>query len=186
MPWHWTLRWFAMLILFALSTVAFSSYAGASTDPSEDVADESPPPDNPDTTDPDDADTNPDTDGDVEVDGSGALHQRRYDTTSDYMVVLTRSAVLGAVLGTLVGASIYLISQRDISAWTIAYFAAGGVFFGATVGTIQILTTNSDDNSDDDDDHIETRLDTFDEALHREARSRKPAEFTIPLLQLSF
>lgn len=30
---NWTLRWFAMLILFALSTVAFSSYAGASAFP---------------------------------------------------------------------------------------------------------------------------------------------------------
>ncbi len=33
---HWTLRWLLMLIIFALCTMAFSSYAGATSDDTTD------------------------------------------------------------------------------------------------------------------------------------------------------
>ncbi|MFU8802262.1 MAG: hypothetical protein ACNA8W_00495 [Bradymonadaceae bacterium] len=59
--------------------------------------------------------------------------------TGNYMLVVTRSAFLGGVLGALVGGAGYLISGREWSLWNIAYFGAGGVLVGATVGLVEVM-----------------------------------------------
>ena len=181
MPWPWTLRWLVMLLVFAVSSVAFSAYAGASTADGDhvDTMEVSPAGEQENTEAGDETDDSSEATASREDDGD-AYHRR--DTTTDSMLILTRSAALGAVLGGLVGGSVYVISQGGISPWTIAYFAAGGVLFGATVGAIDIFVRGSRN----DRDRVDARLTTFDDALKKEARSRTPTESTLPLLRLSF
>lgn len=190
---HWALRWFAMLIIFSLSTVAFSSYASA----------DSPPDDPPDSTDVSsssgDAETDGDADGQTNADGetdpesgvASAEHRQsqavhRYDpATTNYMVTITRSAFMGALLGAMVGGSFYLISRFDISPWTIAYFTAGGVFFGATMGLVEISIRESRIERQMRRDELAQQLgaSVVDRAKEQIAA---PMRLRLPLVQFSF
>ncbi|MBA2662543.1 MAG: hypothetical protein H0U74_09635 [Bradymonadaceae bacterium] len=54
--------------------------------------------------------------------------------------IVTRSALLGGVVGALIGTGGYFLSGQDWSPWVIAYTAGGGLALGATVGLIDALT----------------------------------------------
>ncbi len=56
---------------------------------------------------------------------------------TNYMSTIAISAIMGAVVGALVGGSIYYLGSRDHAA-RIGYWAAGGVLVGTGVGLVQI------------------------------------------------
>jgi len=60
------------------------------------------------------------------------------DTPHNYMSTIAVSAIMGAVLGVLVGGSIYYLGSRD-HAVRIGYWAAGGVLVGTGVGLTQVV-----------------------------------------------
>jgi hypothetical protein len=60
------------------------------------------------------------------------------DTPHNYMGTIAVSAIMGAVLGALVGGSIYYLGNQDHAA-RIGYWAAGGVLLGTGVGLTQVL-----------------------------------------------
>ncbi len=181
---HWTLRWLAMIVVFAVSTFAFAAYADAST------GDRAPPSAEPSDRlilgeSGDDSIDEPieaaDDDEDESTDTDDPPRLQR-NNSPGFMLTITRSAFLGALLGAMLGSSFYIITRRQISAWNILYFGAGGVFFGATVGLIEVAVRESQPAPQ----RAEQRLDTFDDALHREMRQRTPDGPTIPLINLTF
>ncbi|HZL19616.1 MAG TPA: hypothetical protein VFG23_17915 [Polyangia bacterium] len=56
----------------------------------------------------------------------------------NYMSTIAVSAIMGAVLGALVGGSIYYLGNQEHAA-RIGYWAAGGVILGTAVGLTQIV-----------------------------------------------
>lgn len=60
------------------------------------------------------------------------------DTPHNYMTTIAVSAIMGAVLGALVGGSIYYLGSQDHAA-RIGYWAAGGVLLGTGVGLTQVV-----------------------------------------------
>jgi hypothetical protein len=60
------------------------------------------------------------------------------DTPHNYMSTIAVSAIMGAVLGALVGGSIYYLGSQDHAA-RIGYWAAGGVRVGTAVGLTQVV-----------------------------------------------
>ncbi len=59
-----------------------------------------------------------------------------------YMGTIAVSALLGAVAGVLIGGSIYLLDNQQ-HPYNIAYWAAGGVLVGTSVGIINVLADES-------------------------------------------
>jgi uncharacterized protein YcfJ len=60
------------------------------------------------------------------------------DEPHNYMSTIAVSAIMGAVLGALVGGSIYYLGNQDHAA-RIGYWAAGGVILGTAVGLTQVV-----------------------------------------------
>jgi hypothetical protein len=60
------------------------------------------------------------------------------DTPHNYMSTIAVSAIMGAVLGALVGGAIYYLGSQDHAA-RIGYWAAGGVLVGTAVGLTQVV-----------------------------------------------
>jgi hypothetical protein len=60
------------------------------------------------------------------------------DSPHNYMSTIAVSAIMGAVLGALVGGSIYYLGNQDHAA-RIGYWAAGGVLLGTGVGLTQVV-----------------------------------------------
>lgn len=176
---HWTLRWLAMLILFATCTFAFSAYASATPGPDDgDALDQQPESDT--DTDAGQTETGDDTESAAETDSGDDSRPEAAaspNQSPDYMVTITRSAYLGALLGALVGGSFYILTGRDYSPWVIGYSAAGGVFLGAMVGTLEVATRESRERQ---------RLQTFDDQLHDERQRRTFSEPTLQLLEFNF
>lgn len=56
----------------------------------------------------------------------------------NYMGTLAVSALMGGLVGVLVGGSIYYLGDRE-DAQNIGYWAAGGVLLGTGVGVVQIM-----------------------------------------------
>ena len=131
MPLHWALRWLAMLFIFVASTLAFSSYAGASP-PSLAQSSASPgellfaTDDQP-----------------VSEEPQPVVTEPAEDRPPGYMWIITRSALLGAALGALVGTSIYFLTGRQMPARNIIYIASGGVLVGTAVGAIEVVVRES-------------------------------------------
>jgi hypothetical protein len=59
-----------------------------------------------------------------------------------YMGTLAVSALMGGLVGVLVGGSIYFLGDRH-NAENIGYWAAGGVLLGTGVGVVQIMVQES-------------------------------------------
>ena len=201
MPNHWALRWFVMLIVFALSTSALSSYANADSSATE-PADASDldfhhsaqggeqRQEGEDTGDGDADDRQGDsTAGETSSERQASNIEHSYDpTTTNYMLTITRSAFLGALLGAMIGASFYLISQFEISPWTIAYFTAGGVFVGATVGLVEISVRESRINRDRQPRSEGRTRHAPDRPTPGRAQPQgsMPTRITVPVIQFSF
>jgi hypothetical protein len=64
------------------------------------------------------------------------------DTPHNYMSTIAVSAIMGAVLGALVGGSIYYLGNQQHAA-RIGYWAAGGVIVGTAVGFTQVMVQES-------------------------------------------
>jgi hypothetical protein len=60
------------------------------------------------------------------------------DAPHNYMSTIAVSAIMGAVVGALVGGSIYYLGSQD-HASRIGYWAAGGVLLGTAVGVTQLV-----------------------------------------------
>jgi hypothetical protein len=60
------------------------------------------------------------------------------DSPHNYMSTIAVSAIMGAVLGALVGGSIYYLGNQEHAA-RIGYWAAGGVILGTAVGFTQVM-----------------------------------------------
>jgi hypothetical protein len=60
------------------------------------------------------------------------------DAPHNYMSTIAVSAIMGAVLGALVGGSIYYLGNQAHAA-RIGYWAAGGVILGTAVGFTQVV-----------------------------------------------
>jgi hypothetical protein len=60
------------------------------------------------------------------------------DSPHNYMSTIAVSAIMGAVLGVLVGGSIYYLGNQEHAA-RIGYWAAGGVILGTAVGFTQVM-----------------------------------------------
>jgi hypothetical protein len=60
------------------------------------------------------------------------------DEPHNYMSTIAVSAIMGAVVGALVGGSIYYLGSQDHAA-RIGYWAAGGVLLGTAVGLTQVV-----------------------------------------------
>ncbi len=60
----------------------------------------------------------------------------------NYMSTLALSAIMGGVLGAVVGAAVYFIDKGE-HARNIAYWTAGGVLVGAGVGLVEVLVEES-------------------------------------------
>ena len=61
----------------------------------------------------------------------------------NYMSTIALSAVMGGVVGVLVGGSIYFLSDNQTHVSRIAYWGAGGVLVGTAVGLTQIAVEES-------------------------------------------
>jgi len=60
-----------------------------------------------------------------------------------YMSTIAINAFMGGLAGVLVGGSIYFLADDQNHARRIAYWAAGGVLVGTTVGVIEVATEES-------------------------------------------
>jgi hypothetical protein len=60
-----------------------------------------------------------------------------------YMSTIAVSALMGGVAGALVGGSLFFLADDQTHARRIAYWAAGGVLVGATVGVVQVSVEES-------------------------------------------
>jgi len=56
----------------------------------------------------------------------------------NYMGTIAFSALMGGLLGALVGGAVYYLDNQD-HAYNIAYWAAGGVLLGTGVGVVNVL-----------------------------------------------
>ncbi|TXD35339.1 hypothetical protein FRC98_16115 [Lujinxingia vulgaris] len=132
----WAPRWLVMLSLVALAITAFSAHARAA----EPAA----------------ADTTPEADvqrvedrvieeRERETDPVEGTQERERQTiitepeSPNYMGVLARNAFLGGITGGLVGTGVYLLSGREYTPWTIAYFAGGGILVGTAAGAVELV-----------------------------------------------
>ena len=59
------------------------------------------------------------------------------DRPHNYMGTIAFSALMGGVLGALVGGAVYYLDNQD-HPYNIAYWAAGGVLVGTGVGIINV------------------------------------------------
>lgn len=161
MPCHWALRWLVMLLLFALSTFAVASHAGASPPKQSTV----------------DADVTEESGREFyqDDDDDDAVAQPR--APREYMFTVTRNALWGAALGGLVGGSVYFIGREQFSPWIILYFVSGGILVGAVVGAVEVAVR-------------ETRqpygVEFFDDSSIEEALRRAPDSWSIPFLRFFF
>jgi hypothetical protein len=57
----------------------------------------------------------------------------------NYMSTVAVSALMGGVVGALVGGSLYFLSDNQTHGRRIAYWAAGGILVGSAVGVTQIV-----------------------------------------------
>ena len=64
------------------------------------------------------------------------------DRPRNYMGTIAFSALMGGVLGALVGGAVYYLDNQD-HAYNIAYWAAGGVLLGTGVGIINVAADES-------------------------------------------
>ena len=64
------------------------------------------------------------------------------DRPHNYMGTIAFSALMGGVLGALVGGAVYYLDNQD-HAYNIAYWAAGGVLLGTGVGIINVAADES-------------------------------------------
>lgn len=64
------------------------------------------------------------------------------DAPHNYMSTIAVSAIMGAVLGALIGGSIYYLGNQEHAA-RIGYWAAGGVILGTAVGFTQVMVQES-------------------------------------------
>lgn len=60
------------------------------------------------------------------------------ESNHNYMGTVAVSALMGGLVGVLVGGSIYFLGDRN-DAQNIGYWAAGGVLLGTGVGVVQII-----------------------------------------------
>ncbi len=60
------------------------------------------------------------------------------DSPHNYMTTIAVSAIMGAVVGALVGGAIYYLGNQDHAA-RIGYWAGGGVLVGTAVGLTQVI-----------------------------------------------
>lgn len=60
-----------------------------------------------------------------------------------YMSTIALNALMGGLAGFLVGGSIYFLADDHNHARRIAYWAAGGVLVGTTVGVVEVATEES-------------------------------------------
>jgi hypothetical protein len=74
----------------------------------------------------------------VEVEPARRTTVVHEDSPHNYMSTIAVSAIMGAVLGALVGGSIYYLGNQDHAA-RIGYWAAGGVLLGTGVGLTQVV-----------------------------------------------
>ncbi|TXD35027.1 hypothetical protein FRC96_11620 [Lujinxingia vulgaris] len=136
MAWSWAPRWLVMLSLVALAITAFSAHARAAE------------PAKPDKT----------SEAQIQLVEDRVIEERESQTqpnegtqqseqktiitepeSPNYMGVLARNAFLGGVTGGLVGTGVYLLSGREYSPWTIAYFAGGGILVGTAAGAVELI-----------------------------------------------
>ena len=64
------------------------------------------------------------------------------DRPRNYMGTIAFSALMGGLLGVLVGGAVYYLDDQD-HAYNIAYWAAGGVLLGTGVGIINVAAEES-------------------------------------------
>lgn len=64
------------------------------------------------------------------------------ETHHNYMATMALSAIMGGVLGAVVGVAVYYIDNGE-RARNIAYWAAGGVLLGAGVGLVEVIVEES-------------------------------------------
>ncbi|MEO8213344.1 MAG: hypothetical protein ABI560_09130, partial [Myxococcales bacterium] len=64
------------------------------------------------------------------------------ESNHNYMGTVAVSALMGGLVGVLVGGSIYFLGDRN-DAQNIGYWAAGGVLLGTGVGVVQIIVQES-------------------------------------------
>ncbi len=180
---HWTLRWFVMLALFAISTFAFSAYAGAADGdrPQLEDADAGGALSDGESTHSDGESTSSD-DFRADSDGRDQPADTVVERSPEYMLTITRSALLGAVLGALVGGSFYVLTRPRFSAWSIAYSSAAGVLFGATVGIIEIVVREPQPPHDRRAHHPTV----FDDTPGERAGSSAAAGLQFPILRWNF
>ncbi|MBA2660836.1 MAG: hypothetical protein H0U74_00950 [Bradymonadaceae bacterium] len=70
------------------------------------------------------------------------IREQRVVTTRDrphWMYTVGRNALMGGVIGGIVGGGVYLLSRLEWSPWVIAQFAGGGILVGATAGLIEVI-----------------------------------------------
>lgn len=171
---HWTFRWLGMLLLFAFTTFGVSAYAGAA-EPEEDTK-----PSSSDVADP--VEESADTTRAARLDRDVDENARPEPRTPEYMLTITRGAFFGAILGGLVGGSIYMLSGRQLTPWVIGYSAAGGVFFGTLVGTLEVATRESRARPARQRDEAAI----FDDSPRERAGQIRPKGGSLPILHLEF
>ena len=64
------------------------------------------------------------------------------DRPHNYMGTIAFSALMGGLLGALVGGAVYYLDNQD-HAYNIAYWAAGGVLLGTGVGIVNVAADES-------------------------------------------
>jgi len=64
------------------------------------------------------------------------------DRPRNYMGTIAFSALMGGLLGALVGGAVYYLDNQD-HAYNIAYWAAGGVLLGTGVGIVNVAADES-------------------------------------------
>ena len=64
------------------------------------------------------------------------------DRPRNYMGTIALSALMGGLLGALVGGAVYYLDNQD-HAYNIAYWAAGGVLLGTGVGIVNVAADES-------------------------------------------
>jgi hypothetical protein len=60
----------------------------------------------------------------------------------NYMATIAVSALMGGVAGTLLGGAIYFLDDQE-NARNIAYWAAGGILVGTTIGVVNVVADES-------------------------------------------
>ncbi|MEP6651766.1 MAG: hypothetical protein ABJA82_00315 [Myxococcales bacterium] len=78
----------------------------------------------------------------VETSHTNKVVHTDVESNHNYMGTLAVSALMGGLVGVLVGGSIYFLGDRN-NAQNIGYWAAGGVLLGTGVGVTQIVVQES-------------------------------------------